>query len=308
MNQILSIEAAQKTKKRKKGNNSGPMPIKSVLKIFSITLIIFGIFMVGSGSNSMYKNSQIGIATKPTISVTTLSEGEIILKIEHNQALAKLTYNWNEEEEIELNENGKRNVEQSIEIPKGTNVLNVYVEDINGQVSTYQRTYTIEGDITIDITAEGNNIKISTEAKNGIAYLTYRWDNEEEEKVEVQDYTNETSVEIPKGEHTLTVIAVDYNNQTQTETQKVKGVTKPTLEIKPEGASNFVIKASDEEGLKKLEITRNGENTQTLDINGDKEFEYKVPIEEGENRLEVTVYNESDLTETVKVKANKAKK
>lgn len=305
MNQILSVENTKKEKK-KRDKNRGPADIESILKFFSIALIVFGIFMVGSGSYSMYKDSQEETASnKPTISVATLTEGQVTLTIEHSRTLSKVTYKWNDEEEIPIDCNGKRKVEQTIEIPTGTNTLSVYAEDVNGRISTYQKSYTIQGDISIEFSVDGNNIKITTEGKEELAYLTYRWDEEEETRVDINDVRNETTVEIPKGQHTLTVIAVDINNKTQTEEQEVKGVTKPNLEVTTDGSSNFVIKASDEEGLTRLELIRNETEKYFLNLEGRTELEYNFPIIEGENKLEVIVYNESDVTQTVKVKVTK---
>lgn len=305
MNQILSVENTKKEKK-KRDKNRGPADIESILKFFSIALIVFGIFMVGSGSYSMYKDSQEETASnKPTISVATLTEGQVTLTIEHSRTLSKVTYKWNDEEEIPIDCNGKRKVEQTIEIPTGTNTLSVYAEDVNGRISTYQKSYTIQGDISIEFSVDGNNIKITTEGKEELAYLTYRWDEEEETRVDINDVRNETTVEIPKGQHTLTVIAVDINNKTQTEEQEVKGVTKPNLEVTTDGSSNFVIKASDEEGLTRLELIRNETEKYFLNLDGRTELEYNFPIIEGENKLEVIVYNESDVTQTVKVKVTK---
>ena len=36
----------------------------------------------------------------------------------------------------------------------------------------------------------------------------------------------------------------------------------------------------------------------------EKEFEYAYPLHEGENKLEVTVYNESGIAETFRVKVS----
>ena len=282
MNQILSVENTKKEKK-KRDKNRGPADIESILKFFSIALIVFGIFMVGSGSYSMYKDSQEETASnKPTISVATLTEGQVTLTIEHSRTLSKVTYKWNDEEEIAIDCSGKRQVEQTIEIPTGTNTLSIYAEDVNGRISTYQRSYTIQGDISIQFSVEGNNIKITTEGKEELSYLTYRWDEEEETRVDINDVRNETTVEIPKGQHTLTVIAVDINNKTQTEEQEVKGVTKPNLEVTTDGSSNFVIKASDEEGLTRLELIRNETEKYFLNLDGRTELEYNFPIIEGE--------------------------
>ena len=309
MNQILSIEDTKKknkkSKKQKMPKNSGPIAIESILKFFAIAILTFGIFMIGSGSYSMYTNSQEDIANvKPTIQVEE-NETEISLRVSHSRALSKVTYKWNNDEEVELQASGKKDVSQTIEIPTGENTLTIYAQDENGQETTYQKSYTLEGDITIDFALDGNNIKVTASGKNELSYMTYRWDEEEETRVDINNTQIEQSIEIPKGQHTLTVIVVDENNTTETKEQEVKGVTKPNLEITTDGSSNFIIKVSDEEGLKRLEFTVNDTDKYKLELEGRTELEYQWPIEEGENILDVTVFNQSDVTETMRVRVNK---
>lgn len=309
MNQILSIDNGNKDKGKKTKRNSQPIQIDKILKFFSVAIIIFGVFLIGTGSYSMYREAQDLLAVvKPTIFVEETSEEQITLKITHNKALSKISYNWNSEEEIEIPCNGKKSIEQVIDIPTGTNVLNVYASDINGQEIRYPQTFTRIGNINIDIEADGNNLKITAEGKDELSYMTYRWDDEEETKIDINDTKTEQKIEVKKGNHTLTVIVVDVNNKTETKTKEIQGVTKPTLEVTTDGVENFVIKASDEQGLQKIEFIIYGEdNTERkrLVLDGRTELEYKYPLHEGENKIEVTAYNLSDVTETRRVKVTK---
>lgn len=313
MNQILSVDNTKKEKvKKKKNKNSGPVEIESILKFFSISILIFGIFMIGSGSYSMYKESTKEVVeNKPVIYVEQTSDTEILLKVTHDKAISKITYSWNDEEITEVQCNGKKEVETRIEIPSGTNTLTVYASDANGQEIEYQKAYTVEGDININIEPEGNNLKITANGKNQLLYMTYRWDEEEETKVDINSDQMEQTIEIPKGLHTLTVIVVDENNKTETKEQEVNGVTKPKVEVTTDGSSNFIIKASDEQGIKKVEFIINEEEKYMLDLEkalsleDRKEFEYSYPLHDGENKIEVTVYNESDVTETFRALVNK---
>lgn len=313
LNQILSVESPRKEKKKRKATSSGPIEIKSILKFFSISVLIFGIFMIGSGSYSMYQESKVAKATtKPTIYVEEISKSEIKLQITHDKALSKVTYAWNDEEPIEIDAKGKKKVEQTIQIPTGENTLNVYAIDVNGQEITYPRPFTLQGDININLEVDGNNIKITADGKEELSYMTYRWDEEEEQRIDINSYETEQTVEIPKGLHTLTVIVVDVNNKTETKEQEIKGVTKPKLEITTDGADNFIIKASDEEGIKKIEFIineteeRNVLNLEkALPLEQRKEFEYTYPLHDGENRIEVRVYNESDVSEISRVLVRK---
>lgn len=311
LNQILSVENPKKEKKQKVRNH-GTIEINKILKFFSIAIFIFGIFIIGSGSYSMYQEAAATkVATKPTIYVEETSETEIILQISHDKAIEKVIYQWNEEEPTQIEGKGKKKVEQKIEIPTGENTLNVYAIDVNGQEITYQKKYTLLGDININLEANGNNIKIIAEGKEELSYMTYRWDEEDEQTIEINNIQTEQTIEIPKGLHTLTVIVVDRNHKTQTKKQEIKGVTKPKLEVSTDGADNFIIKASDEEGIKRVEFIINETERNSLDLDKvlpleqRKEFEYAYPLHDGENRLEIRVYNESDVSEVSKVLVRK---
>lgn len=301
MNQILAVEPKKKKEKKQKSSSSGPVEIRSILKFFAIITMIFGILMICSGSYSMYINTQTANRNaKPTINVVE-NGNSLELTVSHSRELVSVTYRWNNEEETEIQTNGNREVSQTIDIPSGTNTLNIYARDINGQEVRYEQNYTIQGDITIEFSVETDGLKISTTGKDELSYMTYRWDEEEETRVDINNTSFEQTIEIPKGQHTLTVVVVDVNNKTETKEQEVKGVTKPTINIsldQENGELGFLVTVTDEEGLRRIEFTLNEEERykQEFDDNT-KEFTYKFPIKEGENKILVTAYNINDVTE-----------
>ena len=316
MNQILSIDNSgeknikAKNKKAKKSGNKGPIEISSIVKFFSISICLFGIFMIGVALYGIYKQSNTEVSnTKPTILVEEISENQINLKISHDKAMSKLVYSWNDEEQIEVQANGRRNIEQLVVIPTGTNELEVIAIDMNGQETRYKRTYTVQGDIEISLSVDGNNIKITAEGKNELSYLTYRWGDSEETRVDINDMTVEERIETLEGSNILTVIVVDINNTVETKEQEVIGTTKPKVEIGTDGANNFIIIASDEQGLKRIEFLINegdeDEDKNFMNLDGQKEIEYPYPFKEGENRLEVRVYNQNDVVEIKRVKVDR---
>lgn len=313
MNQILSVDGNNRGKiKKDKMRNNGPIQIDTIVKFFSIAILVFGIFMMGTGSYSMYKDASKGVEnSKPIIYVEQTTETEVLLRVTHDKTLSKVTYKWNEEGTTEVPTNQKKEVETNIELPTGTNTLTVYANDINGQEIEYTKAYTIEGDININIEPNGNNLKINANGKKQLQYMTYRWDDEEEIRIDINSDQIETEIDIPKGLHTLTVIVVDESNETETKQQDVNGVTKPKLDVTTDGSSNFIIKASDEQGLTRVEFIINETEKYMLDLKGEldledrKEFEYAYPLHDGENRLEVRVYNEGDISETFKALVNK---
>ncbi len=310
MNQILSVEQP-KTKKKKA--NSGPVEINKIVRFFAIAMIIFGLVITGSASYAFYKGTKSGNSqAKPTIYVEDLSDSQLKLQVTHNKPLEKVTYSWNDQDPVDLNANGKRSVEQTIEIPTGENTLYVYAVDQEGREISYPKTYTRQGNIDINFEVDGSNLKITASGKTEISYMTYRWDDGDEQRININSIQTEQSVEIPKGQHKLTVAVVDTNNNTETKEQEVKGVTKPKLEITTDGAANFVINASDDEGISRVEFIINETEKYALDLtkvyssaDERKTLNYSYPLHDGENKLEVTVYNDSGISETVKVLVRK---
>ncbi len=207
--------------------------------------------------------------------------------------------------------NNQKKVETKIQIPTGINTLRVYAKDITNQEIEYQKVYTVESNININIEPEGNNLKVTANGINQLQYMTYRWDEEEETRIDIEGTEVEETVEIPRGLHKLTIIVVDINNKTEMKEQEVNGVTKPKLEVTTDGSSNFIIRASDEDGIKKVQFIINEVEKYELDLESQlspeerKNFEYAYPLHDGENKLEVTVYNNSDITENFKALVKK---
>lgn len=303
MNQILATSEATSKKKR-----SGPADIKTVVKVFAIVMIIFGVFMIGTGSYAIYKDneSKNSEVTKPTITETQKDEKTVLVSVAHDKAIDRIEYKWNDGEVQTVTGNGRRNIEIEVEIPGGTNTLNVRAVDINGQEISTDIDYTAE-DI-INLAVSGSKLKITAENETEISYMTYRWDDEEEQRIDINSTTVDQEIDIPMGEHNLTVILVDVNNETITKEQKVKGVTKPVIEIgADETRENYLVTITDETGLDRVEVTLRGESrTATVEDNA-TEVKYRFPlIENDENILEITAYNVDGIaSDTRKIKANK---
>lgn len=107
--------------------------------------------MIGSGSYSMYKELNKEVTnSKPVIYVEQTAETQILLRVTHDKALAKITYEWNDEGATEVPCNGKEEIETRIELPTGVNTLAVFASDVNGQEIEYKQVYTVE-EISISI-------------------------------------------------------------------------------------------------------------------------------------------------------------
>lgn len=305
MNQILATSQITSGKK-----NKGPLEIETVIKFFIITLIVMGILMIGSGSYAIYseRKQRDNIPTKPTIVEEKKGTDAILLKIMHDKAIDTVEYYWNDEEPEIINGNGRKYIEQEIAIPGGRNTLYVRATDVNGQTIDSQVAY--EAPEIINVEVAGSKLKITAEYDKTISYMTYRWNEEDEIREEINSNTVDLEVDIPVGENTITIILVDENNETIEKVQKVKGVTIPQIEVSIDDAQNpenFVIRATDDTGLDRIEFTiNNGQKYRLRALNNETELEYMFKLEPGENYIEAIAYNKEGIESKVfKAKATK---
>ena len=309
MNQILATSNPT-TKKTKQKRNGGPADIKTVVRVFAITMLVFGVFMIGTGSYAIYKDNEANNSdiTKPVITETLNEDSTaVVLTVTHDKAIDRIEYSWNDDEVQTITGNGRRYIEQEIEIPGGTNTLNVIAIDTQGQEISTQREFTSEEIINLTI-SENNKLKITAESETEIAYMTYRWDEEEEQRVDINSTTVDQEIDVPMGTHDIMVTLVDVNNETTTKEQTVMGTTKPTINIEADDAGEYyLITITDETGLERVDLTLRGEQRTITVENGEKELKYKLKLNAGdENRLEITAYNVDGIaSDTRRVSAPK---
>jgi len=151
-----------------------------------------------------------------------------------------------------------------------------------------------ESNIEIKLEAQQETKKIkatvsTTSETDNIEFVTYKFDDGDETREDINAKNGELEIDIPEGEHILTVIAVDTQSRTETVNQKVIGATGPKVDIQQDG-TNFIISVTDDIGLNKIEVEINGEMLEAQ-LNGEKERQFLCPMVDGENTLIVTVYN-----------------
>ena len=305
MNQILSTSMPMDNKKKKeKKVNANPVAIKSILKFFAIAMLIFGIFTIGTGAYAVFKNQseQQEQNLEPSISIEDKDEETILLKVVHKKNIAKLEYRWNDEESTVVNGNNGKYIEKQIKVPSGKNTLHVLVVDEDGKEIAYEKQYERESKINFEVS--GNKIKITYEGDKKVSYMTYRWDEEDEKTIQINDTKIDQEIDAIKGLHTLTVIVVDEDNNTDTKVQKINGVSKPKITVAVDDAKqHFVIKASDDEKITTIVFRLNQDDNQYYTLNiadmNYNDIQYVLPMElqSGENTIEVTIKNASGVTE-----------
>ena len=297
MNQILYVEKNKKEKKYSKG--------KIAFIVLVICAIIICSFLIGKLIIGKLNNNEEENTSEPLVEVA--QEGnELKILIKHDKPIEKIVYKWQNNQDTIIPGEGKKEIEKIIDVPVGTNKLNLKVTDSIGKTVTYSEEYTgQEGDVKnpeIELTVEGQKIKITAKDETALEYITYYWNDEDETEVDVTDDSTkqiEENVNILKGENTLTVIATDKAGNTKKVEQKYRGSKKPKISVSQE-ETDLVIKVSDEQGIKKIEYNLNGTEYSsdpqgTGASLGRNEVEFKQPLAEGENKIHIKVYNVDEL-------------
>ena len=310
MNQILSVEMPKN--KQKSYKNSKKADIRTIIIFFCIILILFaliiGVVAISTINKEEPQPSQEPViaGTQPIVNVEIQSETTLNIIVSHDKQISSITYNWNDGESIEEKDIGETTKEIQVDIPAGTNTLNVSVTDINGVTQNYTNQYTgIQGP-SIILEQEENQVKLTVQSNNTISYISYNWDGGEEKQIQVNDVKTEQLIEILEGEHTLNIVVVDVEGGEATKSQTIKGDNKPTLNITTDvNKTALFIEASDDEGLTKMTV----ENYDTKEVKeyeiNDKQYSGTVQLQTGDNKLIITVYNINDIKNEQRVRVQK---
>lgn len=304
MNQILITgEEKVKVKKEKK-----TLPVNVIVAFFAVCIIILGICMISGSVYAKEKiNEVVEANSKPSVDITRNDENNTIeINVKHIRGITKIAYRWNDEEDTVIDGKNRKNITENIDLIGGENVLTVVITEENGQTVTYEKKYKVGNIPVIKLEAVSNGVQItatSEEAK--ISYISYNWDDGEEQKITVDEKEYSGVINAPKGLHTLKIEVVDSNDMKAKKEQAVVGDTEPDLTEEPKvvnGKATFVIDASDDEGITTMEITHNKGTKQTIQVNS-KTAHQEVVMTSGEtNYLTVTVTNVNGLSKTIRHK------
>lgn len=281
MNQILYTGSKQK----------GPASLKSILKFFGVSLALFGIIFLSKGLIGLYQNNELSKKKEDTTVPQIIFEQEgnnAIVTVSYDKGISKVKYNWEGQNEIIKQGNSKTDIIlDSISIPSGTNTLYVTAVDVNGKTITESNTYAYDG-IAIEFAVINNTyLKMTASDVKGLSLIKYKW-NSEEEKISYTNENNATVIEeqteIPSGKNTFTIMAVNSENKTLTKSFEIDGNHPPKIELFLQG-NDLIVKVSDEEGISKIIQQINVDDQKIIDVNGQKEYEYRVNIDNLENLL-----------------------
>jgi len=109
----------------------------------------------------------------------------------------------------------------------------------------------------------------------------------------------EEDVPVPKGEHKLTIWAVNIHNITETKEYTAIGSLKPKIEVYAQD-ENLMITVVSEDAIKQVGYKLNGRLTEFTEIPDvvKHELTIKQPMDLGENRLEIEAINIYNIVET----------
>ena len=305
MNQILSVERNSK--------KSSTLDIQTTIKIFSIAIIVMGAILLGNGSYAVYQNvseqkrieAEKEAARWPEVSFNQV-ENLVTVLVQNNVPIDKIIYNFNGIDEKTVLGRGQREVETEIEIPVGNNILNMEIIDENGKSTKYNKELEYSNvDMTkptIELVIVGSKLNITarTETETLLSYVTYRWNDQEETRIDATGDKKiiEISIDILLGINTLTVVAVDANNNTQTQIKEFKGVRKPVINVVQED-DKLAVTITHESSIVDVKIVYNGRNVVlTKDRLGKPEISLRLSLKDGENTITIEATSSDDTVET----------
>lgn len=307
MNQILDYNPIGDN-----NNGGGKGSTDKIIKVFVIMLITFALCLIGIGIFNIVKN-KTGINTEQVseskADIKISKDGSSLkISVSHDKKLKKLIYNWNTTPERMLSIDSGNTFETSIEIPAGSNTLNIKVIDDNNGVTDYSEEISSEDGIDIiepivsyEIT-DNKKIRIKATDENALDYITYKWNDDEETEIKAEEDNQKeiiTEIEIKKGENNLTIIAVDKANNTAGTQQTFTGLTQPNIQVVlSEDKSKLVVTCTHENGISKVEYTLNDKPYAAELADSPKEIQFEQALDEGYNKIILTVTSVDGTTTT----------
>ncbi len=307
MNQILDYNPSGQ-KSRKPGSSN------KIVKVFAICLIVFAIAIIAIAAMTSNKNNAVtktntgNNKTQATISAVQKEDGILLFHVSSEYGLESIIYSWNETSEQEVKCSGEKEKDIEIQLPAGENSFYAKVIDNQQNETIYENTYTAENgkDIlkpSIELTVTNDKkLKIVVTDETSLDFITYRWNDEDENKIEVNPDTPKTittTLEIPHGKNDITVVAVDSSNNTNTEQKVYNGLTKPEIKfvLNDEDKSKVTVVVTHEVGIKGISGTMNNSEfrIEESQITGNN-VNFELTLSQGLNVIQVSA-SSTDGTE-----------
>ena len=304
MNQILDYNP-------NKSSGGGSSGSDKVVRVFALLLACFAICLLVGGGIGLYKNKQktnVEVEAPTQAKITVKQEDtKIIINVSHDKAIEKLIYSWDSEKETSVKGTGESTLTAEVPVIAGTHTLNIKVIDIEQVETTHEQEFTSDvGEdklypvISLEVT-EQKKLKITATDETAIDFVTYRWNDEEEVRINAEQEIQQqiiTEIEIKKGENNLTIIAVDKANNTSNKQQTFTGLMQPNIKVVlSEDKSKLIVTCSHENGISKIEYTLN-DKPYAGEFDNLAEVQFEQLLDEGYNKIIITATSSDGTTTT----------
>ena len=146
--------------------------------------------MVGKAGFAIANKEQEQSISEPLVELVK-NGSKLNIKVKHDKIIDKIVYNWNQEQDIVLQGKGRMELEETIDMPIGTNILSLKVMDITGKTVSYNQEYTLENGDTIkpeiELLVENSKVKIVVKDETELDYMSYYWNDEDETKINARE-------------------------------------------------------------------------------------------------------------------------
>lgn len=320
MNQILSMDPNNSgfgnnynNMNMNGGNNGGggKLDTKTTKRIFAIAMIVFGLVMFIGGLVGTINSFSVPQATGeeyPIIS-TMQNDNILTLSVKNNVPIDVIEYSWNNGRISEIAGNNTLEIVREITVPQGQNILTLNIKDVNGNTITKSNSFIgIEVEDTtkpeIDVVVVGSRLNISAKSisETKLSYLTYKWNDEQEIRIEAtgDQMSIDTTVDVLNGTNKLTIVAVNEKGISNTQVDEYIGVKKPVIEVKKdESGERLQVTITHDEAVKSADIVFNGKKVSlTADHFGKPEVKINLRLVQGTNTIQITAVSVNDAVET----------
>ena len=288
MNQIL--------RDKNKKTAGGKLTTRTSIIIYSVSIIIFGIILLGKGSYVVANDRAVDIFdNKPAVIKLTLNnQNQLFIDISNHRPIDKVFYNWGAEDLVELHGKGRTHLEEKIVIPNGTNLFRIKVQDRKGIITEHETILTsadvdtTKPVITLEKSEEEYKLKIIALDNISMNRIEYQWNNEDPIKVNATNSNSkiiEEKIEALPGKNTFTVTAWDNAGNKEEKVIDIEGKLKAQITMTQTSSTEYTVHIVSENNLREVILNDNG-NEQTTNTNHDPnadlgttdaEFTYVLP-------------------------------
>lgn len=292
------------------------IPLKAIV-VFSalvlvLTIVLVSLLIAGKNKKKQLESKKEKPASNPIIEVKTNGEDKLDIKVTHSEYLESVVYSWNDDVDTEkLYKTGRTKdyTIPNVEIIGGTNTLTVIAKGILGGEAIYKNDFTNnkgkdvgKPEIKLSLEKKGKNIKVVVKDNDALSKVSYKWNEEEEHEIELQeDRQSEVSfnIKIIAGKNILHIFAKDNTGNITTVRKEYDGIEAPVLSFNatPDGKA-VILTATHPKGIKSIEYKLNGESFSSGEIKDTLSTvaRTKIVLTEENNEIEAKATSNDGVT------------